>query len=79
MDVFKLREQLVKTLIAKRYGGSKAAFARDIHKSPTTVSRWFMKGPNHKNIGEDVARHIEDAITVPRGTSAMVSIGLLTP
>jgi hypothetical protein len=76
MDTSKARADLVFTLISERFGGSQVKFADAIDISPTTVSRWFMKGPGRKGIGERTARKIEIALRL-RGGQLVVPTAIL--
>jgi len=72
MDVFKQREAILGDILRRRFDGKKAALANAIDVSPSTVSRWFSRR-NHKNIGEDNARHIESKLGLSPG--ALVAPG----
>jgi hypothetical protein len=86
MGYYRLREKRVLELIHKRHGegrGAFVAFAGEFGIAPSQVSRWFMPGDNRRNIGEDMARRIEDKYKLDRGylvmpeethTSSVVSI-----
>lgn len=64
MDRPDIRAINVRALIDLRYEGNQAKFAAAIGKDPTYVSRWFSA--NHrKGIGEEMARHIENACQLP--------------
>lgn len=62
MDEHATREKHVKDLIHDRFGGKKSKFSKATGIDPTIVSRWFMRGRHHKNIGEQSARQIEGAL-----------------
>jgi len=49
-----------------RQVGSNASFARLIGREPTQISRFIGKNPT-VNIGDDLARHIEEKMSVPHG------------
>lgn len=49
-------------------------FANDVHIAATTVSRWFMEGDGHRNIGEEVARRIEAHYKLPTGYLVMPEV-----
>ncbi len=61
MDEHKVREKHVGELIRERFDGKKSAFAKAVDVDPSIVSRWLTR-KNHKNIGEQLARQIEDKL-----------------
>jgi hypothetical protein len=74
MDYYRLREKRVLALIHKQHGkgrGAFVAFAGEFGIAPSQVSRWFMPGENRRNIGEDMARRIEDKYNLDRGYLVM--------
>ncbi len=68
MTLYDIRRDIVAQLLESRFDGNKAALARAIGKDATTVSRWFSDTENRKNIGEQVAREIEERLALPRYT-----------
>jgi len=68
MDEHKAREYHAKNLIRVRFNGKKIDFAKAIDIDPSIVSRWFMSGKHHKNIGEQSARQIEKNLDLPRNS-----------
>jgi len=67
MNVYEIRRARLAQLIAKRYDGSQADFARASGISPTYVTRMLKDdaSPSRKRIGEDLARQIEDRLNLP--------------
>lgn len=63
MSVANRRREVVKRLIAERFGGRNVDFARAIDRSPAQV--WMIL--NRRNIGERCARHIETKLRLPIG------------
>lgn len=55
---------LMKSLIADRFAGSQAEFAKAIGRSPSQVNQWLS---GHRKIGDAGARTIEVALQLPRG------------
>lgn len=72
-DVFERRRKLVLDLIDKRFDGAKSAFARRINRSASQVGHiTYPPGHvHHKDIGEDMARHIEATVGLPEGLLVM--------
>lgn len=71
MYFYDRRKDLVLDLIRKEFGrgkGAYAAFADDSGIAATTVSRWFMNGEGRRNIGEEVARRIENKYRLSPGS-----------
>lgn len=68
MDLFSLREERVKQLIRTQFEGKQVVFAKAVDIDPTTVSRWFMKGPGRKRIGDRSAEKIEQKLNLPTGS-----------
>lgn len=66
-DTQDVRQQRVRELIEKEFGGSQAAFAKAVDRSDNYISRMLSRGPNRKGIGEDLAREIEKLCNKPRG------------
>lgn len=62
MTVYEQRQSKVAAIIRDRFGDGKTQFAEATDIAPSTVSRWFMKGDGHKNIGEKIARKIESRL-----------------
>lgn len=65
-DKYELRRKRLAELIAERFGGSNAKFARAIQRSDSYVSR-MLSPPNNANsklIGEDMVDVIEDALGI---------------
>ena len=54
----------ISTLIDDRYGGSQAAFARAISKSPAQVHQWLT---GNRSVGDGMARHIEMTLGLGEG------------
>lgn len=51
-------------LIADKFGGNQAAFARAIGRAPSQVWQYLS---GHRALGEAMARHIETRLRLPRG------------
>lgn len=68
MDYYKLRAELVRELIRTSFNDSFAQFSAHTGIDTTIISRWFSKKKGKKNIGEDMARKIEDMCGLDRGT-----------
>lgn len=66
MTSYEQRQEKIEGIIRDKYGGVIARFAHAVEIAPSTVSRWFMKGKGHKNVGEDVARDIESKLKLPK-------------
>jgi putative lipase involved disintegration of autophagic bodies len=58
------RKDLLRALIAERFGSNDAAFARAIKRSPAQVIQWLT---GHRKIGDAGARLIELALELPAG------------
>lgn len=69
MDYIKRnRRANVLRLIAERYRGNKAAFAREINRPPPNVHRMLGEGEgDRRGIGEDLARDIENKLGLAPG------------
>lgn len=66
MDLAKVRERRVRLLINQRFEGVASRLALAIGRSANQVSRWFSEDPNnHRNIGERLARDIEQRLGLP--------------
>lgn len=71
MDLYEERRLYVKRLIdGPRFGGSKAAFAKEADISPTYVSRMISdpSKPGHKRIADHLALKIEANLSLPDGS-----------
>jgi transcriptional regulator with XRE-family HTH domain len=66
MDIHAIRRQRVAQLI-ERLKLTYSAFGGRVEVAPQTVSRWFRDDKHAKNIGEKVARRIEELCELPRG------------
>lgn len=69
MDVHKTRRERVAALVREEHKGLQASFADRIGKPANYVSR-MLSSPSaagHKNIGEEMARHIEKCHDKPAG------------
>lgn len=58
------RKHLLKELIASRFAGNQADFARAINRSPAQVNQWLS---GHRKIGDAGARTIEMALGLDAG------------
>ena len=58
------RIKILDNLVATRYKGNKAAFARAIKRTPSQVSQWLS---GRRKIGEAGARLIEMSMGLPTG------------
>lgn len=58
------RIAILKALIADRFGGSQAEFARKIKRTPGQVGQWLG---GHRALGDAGARIIEMALELPQG------------
>lgn len=68
MDIKDIRRFRLKKLMLTRFGGKQSAFADAIGRSPSYVARLFSSNPAHsRNIGESLARQIEQICEVPTG------------
>jgi transcriptional regulator with XRE-family HTH domain len=65
MDIYDARRARVATLMQERKL-NQSAFGELVDVNPNTVSRWFQTGAGRKNIGEKVARRIEEKLELPR-------------
>lgn len=58
------RQQKLKVLVDKGFGGNQAKFAKAIKRSPAQVNHWLT---GHRNLGDAGARHIEIALMLGIG------------
>ena len=58
------RITLLRELIAERFSGNQADFARAIKRSPAQINQWLT---GHRNLGDSGARLIELALDLPIG------------
>jgi hypothetical protein len=65
MDIHDMRRTRVAKLMEDRRLKQRA-FGELVEVSEATVSRWFQTGAGRKNIGEKVARRIEEKLGLPR-------------
>lgn len=66
---FELRRRRLLQLVQTNYGGNQARLAEAISRSYAYVSFLLTDPdlPHHKNLGEKLARHIEEAARLPKG------------
>jgi phage repressor protein C with HTH and peptisase S24 domain len=63
-----VRRLRLRELVTTRFGGKQSAFADAIERSPSYVARIFSDNPAHsRNIGESLARQIEEKCHLPKG------------
>ncbi|MGP5283184.1 S24 family peptidase [Pseudomonas helleri] len=68
MDIKDIRRFRLRKLVLTRFGGKQSAFADAIGRSASYVARLFSSNPAHsRNIGESLARQIEQLCEVPTG------------
>ena len=67
VHVYKARQARVRELIETEHGGSQARFADAIGRPANYVSRMLSEKKGHKNIGEELARLIEQRHGKPTG------------
>ena len=68
MDIKDIRRFRLRKLVLTRFGGKQSAFADAIGRSASYVARLFSTNPAHsRNIGESLARQIEQICEVPTG------------
>lgn len=60
VDKYPIRRLRVRELIEGRFNGSQTEFADEAGVPDTTVSRWFSQKEGKKNIGEKLARRVEE-------------------
>lgn len=58
------RKSLLHKLLETRFGGSQAAFARALKRSPSQIHQWLS---GHRMLGDAGARHIEMTLGLPAG------------
>jgi len=58
------RQQKLKELVDKVFGGNQAQFAKTIKRSPAQVNHWLT---GHRNLGDAGARHIEMSLNLGMG------------
>ncbi|WP_052193493.1 hypothetical protein [Pseudomonas sp. 11/12A] len=69
MDISEIRQANLQHLMDERFEGAKVRIADALGKSPSYIARCLSKTiapENRKKIGEDFARHIEEALGLPR-------------
>lgn len=68
MDIRDIRRHRLRKLLVAKYDGKQAAFAALIGRSPSYVARIVSSNSTHsRNIGEALAREIEQLCDVPSG------------
>ena len=68
MEAAKIRLANVEQIITSRCDGVKAQFAREIQKEPQFIARWWaVSESQRRNIGSNIARHIENIFDLPSG------------
>lgn len=68
MDIKDIRRYRLRKLVLTRFSGKQSAFADAIGRSASYVARLFSSNPAHsRNIGESLARQIEQICEVPTG------------
>lgn len=68
MDIKEIRLKNLTYVLEKHFDGVKARLARRMNIPPNNLSRYFADNPQHRrNIGDETARMIEDAIGKPKG------------
>lgn len=67
MDNSQIRKENITTILKAQFGDKKVSLAHAIGKNPVVVQRWFSEGKGRRNLGDKVAREIEDKLHLPRG------------
>ena len=68
-------KDILKQLIADRFGGTQAAFARAINRGPAQVNQWLT---GHRKLDVKGQRHIENALNLPAGFMSGADIGTIS-
>lgn len=69
-SIYEIRLRNLERILEENYGGERGARARlaeDLGVSATQISRYFLAGKYHQNIGDDMARRIETITVRPEG------------
>jgi transcriptional regulator with XRE-family HTH domain len=64
MDITEIRLKNLRRVRDERYGGSSAALAHAIKRSPSQIKQWLL---GIRNPSEKSARHIEERLGLPYG------------
>lgn len=67
-DYHRIRQTRVRDLIRDHFHDKQIEFSLALGIPASTVSRWFMTGKHHQNIGDQNARKIEDHMKWQRGS-----------
>lgn len=67
MGIYDLRKENLQKLIAQRYDGVIKKLCTDMGVAHNTIWRLVADSKHSRNIGEDLARRIEEATGVPSG------------
>lgn len=67
MDNSQIRKENITSILKSQFGDKKVSLAQAIGKNPVVVQRWFSEGKGRRNLGDKVAREIEDKLQLPRG------------
>lgn len=70
MNIHDTRRMRLKQLLSERYNGSSARLAEEADVSPSYLSRMLASSdsPHVRNIGEKMARSLEEKLRLPAGT-----------
>lgn len=70
MNIHDIRRMRLKQLLGERYNGSSARLAEEADISPSYLSRMLASSdsPHVRNIGEKMARSLEEKLRLPVGT-----------
>jgi len=67
MTINDIRLKNINALIEKKANGNRSEFARLINREPVSISRWWLKTKNRRNVGESIVREIEEILRLERG------------
>lgn len=67
-DLYKIRRDNLMSIVLNRFTGNRAALARASSIHPNHINLILSTNETHRrNIGEDLARRMEEALTLPNG------------
>lgn len=66
MNKFDIRRARLRELIRTQFDGKQSRFAEKIGRPQNYISRVLTTGKNRKNLGEELARHIEKTLRLER-------------
>jgi len=64
-NIYERRKQRLRAILRDDCEGKQAILCERLGKSQSTVSRFFSDSSHRKNIGEELAREIEDSMGKP--------------